>query len=621
MLKKFFRAILRKKIISIFIILAIIGASYFGYKRIRGSSNETRYVLAAVEKGTLIVSVSGSGQVVVLDQADIKSLVFGELKAIYVRDNQEVKSGQLLFELDKKDIQQEVKDAEVALNSAKAKLAELLSQPDAKSLVPAENAVAQAERDLNKAKENYEEITIDAERSLATAYEDGYSTVSTTFFKLSSHMEDLKNVLGTEEYAQKNISAYRLILGSESPFIKRLLDDYSVADNLFTENFVFFRQVYRDADRDTIYQLINNTLETTKAVSQALESARHMFDAISVESYGYLTMAPQIDALQPKIESDVSSVYSDINSLEKIKDTIDDTVKNTPQKIKDAELAIKSAQEKLDEKNLDLEELKTGADPQDIESQKNVVAQKENAFSDAQEKLAECLIRAPFDGTIVNINSEIKNGNSVSAGTVLASVVTQQKIAEIPLNEVDAAKVKVGQKVTLTFDALADVSITGKVIDVDLSGTVTQGVVSYGVKIAFDTQEEKVKPGMSVTADIITDVKQDVLLLPNNAVKNQGTSYAVELVDASGQSTQALLASASGTILSDKPKSQTVEVGISNDTSTEIVNGLKEGDVVVVSTVNSSSSSTNNSSTQNRSNQGFQIPGVGSERNFQMRGL
>ena len=621
MLKKFFRAILRKKIISIFIILAIIGASYFGYKRIRGSSNETRYVLAAVEKGTLIVSVSGSGQVVVLDQADIKSLVFGELKAIYVRDNQEVKSGQLLFELDKKDIQQEVKDAEVALNSAKAKLAELLSQPDAKSLVPAENAVAQAERDLNKAKENYEEITIDAERSLATAYEDGYSTVSTTFFKLSSHMEDLKNVLGTEEYAQKNISAYRLILGSESPFIKRLLDDYSVADNLFTENFVFFRQVYRDADRDTIYQLINNTLETTKAVSQALESARHMFDAISVESYGYLTMAPQIDALQPKIESDVSSVYSDINSLEKIKDTIDDTVKNTPQKIEDAELAIKSAQEKLDEKNLDLEELKTGADPQDIESQKNVVAQKENAFSDAQEKLAECLIRAPFDGTIVNINSEIKNGNSVSAGTVLASVVTQQKIAEISLNEVDAAKVKVGQKVTLTFDALADVSITGKVIDVDLSGTVTQGVVSYGVKIAFDTQEEKVKPGMSVTADIITDVKQDVLLLPNNAVKNQGTSYAVELVDASGQSTQALLASASGTILSDKPKSQTVEVGISNDTSTEIVNGLKEGDVVVVSTVNSSSSSTNNSSTQNRSNQGFQIPGVGSERNFQMRGL
>jgi len=621
MLKKFSRAILRKKIISIFIILAIIGASYFGYKRIRGSSNETRYVLAAVEKGTLIVSVSGSGQVVVLDQADIKSLVFGELKAIYVRDNQEVKSGQLLFELDKKDIQQEVKDAEVALNSAKAKLAELLSQPDAKSLVPAENAVAQAERDLNKAKENYEEITIDAERSLATAYEDGYSTVSTTFFKLSSHMEDLKNVLGTEEYAQKNISAYRLILGSESPFIKRLLDDYSVADNLFTENFVFFRQVYRDADRDTIYQLINNTLETTKAVSQALESARHMFDAISVESYGYLTMAPQIDALQPKIESDVSSVYSDINSLEKIKDTIDDTVKNTPQKIKDAELAIKSAQGKLDEKNLDLEELKTGADPQDIESQKNVVAQKENAFSDAQEKLAECLIRAPFDGTIVNINSEIKNGNSVSAGTVLASVVTQQKIAEIPLNEVDAAKVKVGQKVTLTFDALADVSITGKVIDVDLSGTVTQGVVSYGVKIAFDTQEEKVKPGMSVTADIITDVKQDVLLLPNNAVKNQGTSYAVELVDASGQSTQALLASASGTILSDKPKSQTVEVGISNDTSTEIVNGLKEGDVVVVSTVNSSSSSTNNSSTQNRSNQGFQIPGVGSERNFQMRGL
>ena len=99
-------------------------------------------------------------------------------------------------------------------------------------------------------------------------------------------------------------------------------------------------------------------------------------------------------------------------------------------------------------------------------------------------------------------------------------LITKQKIAEISLNEVDAAKVKVGQKVTLTFDAIDGLSITGEVSEIDALGTVSQGVVTYGVKIAFDTQDERVKSGMSVSAAIITDVKQNVLLVPNAAVKS-----------------------------------------------------------------------------------------------------
>ncbi len=610
MIPKILKQILRHKFITVIILLFVVGGGYFGYQRLTGDKNAVRYATAAVEKGTLIVSVSGSGQVTVLDQIDVKPKVSGDITAIYINKDQEVKAGQLLAALDSKDAERAVSDAEIALESAKIKLEEFLSPPDAQSLLQAENALAQAERDLEKAKKDYENIEADAESTLAGAYEDGYSDVSAAFFKLSDYMKDLKDVLGTEQSTEEHVGAYKLILGSDSLSIQKLLDDFYQADDLFNKNFAFFRGVYRDDDRDTIYQLIGDTLETTKAISQALESTRHMYDAIVAGSYTKYNISSTIDKMQPKIESDLSSIYSDISSLQKTIDTIDNTVQDTPDKIKDAELAFKSAQEKLEDKKLSLEELKAGADSLDIRSQENIVAQKEVALADAKENLANCYIRAPFNGVIAEVG-KAKKGDSVSSITVLATLITKQKIAEISLNEVDAAKVEVGQKTTLTFDAIPEVSMSGKVIEVDTVGTVTQGVVNYGVKIAFDTEVEKVKPGMSVTADIITDAEQDVLVLPNGAIKSQGDSYYVELVEAPEEMRQQLLANVSGIMLPTPPKSQSIEIGLSNDLSTEIVSGLKEGDIVVTSTISPNKvQTTQTQSNQSRGTQEFRIPGL-----------
>jgi len=557
MIPKILKQILRHKLITSIILLLIIGGGYFGYQKLAGNKNAVRYVTTAVEKGTLIVSVSGSGQVAALEQVDVKPKVSGEISALYINKDQEVKEDQVLAELDSNDAKNTVRDAQTSLNTA--------------------------QHDSDTAKANLEQVKTDAERTLATAYEDGYNTVSTIFFKLSGYMKDLKDVLGTTKSEKEYVDSYRLILGLESPFVQKLLDDYPQAYSLYNEKFAFFGEVSRNDNRDTIYQLIGDTLETTKAISQALESARHMFDAIMVRDYKSFNIASQVDTMQPKIESDISSIYSNISSLQQIKETIDDTKTDTPKKIEDAELAIQSAQ--------------------------NTVTQKENALSDAKTALAEHSINAPFNGIIAEIN--VKKGDSVSAGTALASIITKQKIAEISLNEVDAAKVKVGQKATLTFDALPEVSISGKVTEVDILGQVSQGVVSYKVKISFDTEEEKVKPGMSVTADIITDAKQDVLVLPNGAIKSQGNSKYVELVEVSDDMKQQLLANTSGTILPTPPKSQPVEVGLSNDLSTEIVSGLKEGDIVVTSTISPNKVQTTQTKTnQSRGTQEFRIPGL-----------
>src|SRR6185503_5946600 len=107
-------------------------------------------------------------------------------------------------------------------------------------------------------------------------------------------------------------------------------------------------------------------------------------------------------------------------------------------------------------------------------------------------------VRAPFSGTIAKLS--VDKGDQASSGTTVATIISKNQIADLSLNEVDAAKVTVGQKATLTFDAVEDLSIAGAVASVDTLGTVSQGVVSYVVKIQFTTQDERVKPGMSVNA-------------------------------------------------------------------------------------------------------------------------
>jgi len=610
MVSRIFNYIRAHKLIAVIGLILLIGGGYFSYKNLRRDENAVRYVTTEVEKGTLIVSVSGSGQVAVLDQIDIKPEVSGEITAFYISKDQEVKAGQLLAVLDSAAAQREVSDAEIALDDAKEKLAELLSQPDVQSLHQAEVDLVQAERDLNEAKETYENIEADTEDSLTTAYEEGYNTVSDVFIKLSNYMEDLKDVLGTEQNELGYLVSYELlILGQDSLFTQRLRDDYYQARDSFNENYAFFINVFQDADHNILDQLISDTLETTRTVSRALDSARHMFDAIVTmgASYEHLNITSHIDKMKPKIESDASAISTSITSLQRIRDDIDNTTKNIPEEIEDAEWNLQLARNEFDEKEIALEELIAGVDRNDIRSQENIVAQKEEALLDAQNNLAACSIDAPFDGVIAEINNEVKKGDSVSSNTVLATLITKQKIAQISLNEIDAAGIKVGQKATFTFDAFPDVSITGRVLEVDTIGQVSQGVVSYGVEIAFDSDVETIKPGMSVAVDIITEAKQDVLVLPSSAINFQEDSYYVELVEVPEEMRQQLLGSVSGTILPNLPTIQPVEIGLSNDLSTEIISGLKEGDIVVVSTVNQASATQN---TQNERTQGFQIPGV-----------
>lgn len=532
------RGIFRHKIISAIAILLIVVGGYFGYKTLKNKGKGIQYVLAAVTKDTLIVSVSGSGQVTALDQVDIKPKVSGDVTYVGAKNGQEVKIGTLLVQVDDHDAQKAVQDAEINLETAKM-------------------ALDQAKDDLKR------------------TYEESFNKITDSFLDFRVIMSDLQSILFDEVISPPywNIDIYTYYTNyTESSENNIYYKSYHDAKSLYEKNLADYKLVSRFSDEDTIESLIEETYQTTKAFSETIKNINNLIQLYeeSLKNRN-LIINPIIDTYLSNLSAYTNKINTHLLDLF----SAEQTIRTAPLNIKSKELTAN---------------------------------QKEDALLDAKEKLADYLIYAPFDGIITNLN--VKKGDSVSSGTALATIITQQKIAEISLNEVDVAKVKVGQKVTLTFDALSEVSISGKVLEVDSIGTASQGVVSYGVKIGFDTQDERVKPGMSVTADIITDVKQDVLVLPNSAIKSQGNSKYVEFVEASDDIKQKLLASVSEVTLPSSPKQQSIETGLSNDSYTEIVSGLEEGDIVVSSTIDSKT----NQSAQTQSTRGFQIPGMTGER-------
>ncbi len=132
----------------------------------------------------------------------------------------------------------------------------------------------------------------------------------------------------------------------------------------------------------------------------------------------------------------------------------------------------------------------------------------------------------------------------------------------------------------MTFDAIDGLELTGRVAEVDTIGTVTQGVVNYAVKVLFDTQDDRVRPGMSVSVAIITDSKQDVIIVPNSAVQTLNNRYFVLIADASGTDSNS-----QGVALATPPRQQFVEIGLANDSVTEITSGLVGGETIVERTI------------------------------------
>jgi multidrug efflux pump subunit AcrA (membrane-fusion protein) len=620
------------------VIIVAVGVGYFvlasGTKKV-----ETRYVTEEVSKGTIVVSVDGTGQVEASNQIDISPKVSGEITALNIEKGQKLQTGDQIALLDSSEIQKNIRDANLNLKNAEIALEKLyktvdendvakaqgeldqanlawkeLREPvDEYDLLTAQNDLENLERTVEKAQENLVKVQVDADQDLENAYSDVYKAVSDAYLEIPEMVSDAHEVMWDSDKNESHRSSYVHSIGDTSEFITDYDSDYLSASQNLSINFEKYKETPRDSSNEIIYELLEETLYLANQVFAVLQSSRNLLDAqLASDNLTYFA-STVVEPLLPIIREDISKINQQISNLQTIKDGIDDIIEDLPEQIKDAEDAVYDAEQAVEAKKLFIEDLQKGpsekdlltaqenirlkqvalaelyegADPLDIESQQLVIQERKNALSDAQGKLADYVVRAPFNLVVADVMAAV--GDNVTTGTGLATVITEKMVATISLNEIDISKVKVGNKATLTFDAVEDLTIAGEVAEVDLIGTANQGVVSYNVKITFEPQDERIKSGMSVSASIISESKADVLLISSAALKTEGDTYYVEVLGNIGNNTglgnAQQSSSGQGISSSIPPVKKTVEIGLSNDTSTEIMSGLEEGDMVVTRTI------------------------------------
>ncbi len=478
-LQKIRAFVVSHKVVSTIILIVVVFA---GYKLIKGNTAvQNRYVLGTVEKSSLIVSTSGSGQVSASNQIDVKPKISGIITSIDVISGQEVGQGKALFSIDAGDAEKTVRDAKLNVQTA--------------------------ELDLENAKQNYDNTKTSQELALSNLL----NTLNSTVVALPDDANQSTNILTLSgSYNSTDTGRYTL-------------EAYSCQGGMCVK--------YTGIESDTFTVDLN--------IPKPL-GARGLYVT-------FTSMPANGDKWYVDVPSPTASSYaSNLKSYTEKQESVKEAIQTAEQTVKAKEIAL---------------------------------TQKQNALLDAETALSDFYITAPFKGTIASI--PVKKGDNASPSTVLATLITNQEIAEVSMNEVDVAKIKLGQKATLTFDAVSGLTITGEISEIDSVGTVSQGVVTYNVKITFDTNDERVKPGMSVSAEIITDVKQDVLIVPNGALKTEGGQSYVEVLD----SPDPEVAGTQGVTSKIAPRQVSVETGISNDTSTEIVSGLTEGDKIITRTI------------------------------------
>jgi HlyD family secretion protein len=224
--------------------------------------------------------------------------------------------------------------------------------------------------------------------------------------------------------------------------------------------------------------------------------------------------------------------------------------------------------------------VKDGPSPEDIEA-------AEAAVDAAQASLDNASLLAPFDGTVTQV--DVKSSDLVSSGDVAFRIDDLASLyIDLQISEVDLAGLEVGQQATVEFDALAEKVYRGEVTEIGMIGTVSNGVVNFPVTVRVTDADEDIRPGMTASVTIVTDERQDVLLVPNKAI-----------LTSAGQRTVTVL-------FEGQQISLPVTVGLTNSSMSEVTSSqLREGDVVVLNGTTSAASST----TQDRGDVMFVGPG------------
>ena len=224
--------------------------------------------------------------------------------------------------------------------------------------------------------------------------------------------------------------------------------------------------------------------------------------------------------------------------------------------------------------------------------QDKVISQAQAAVNSAwlaYQATIDGIVKAPIGGVVANLSVSL--GQEVSSDDIALLINSGAEIwIKLAVSEADVITIKPGQAAIVEVDALRGSSFNAIVKRVDEFGTDNSGIVTYNIYLVLIDSVEMIKPTMTVQVDITTQNKDDAFIVPNSAIKPYQGSKAVQIL--SKKTGQAIYVP--------------IEIGIEGESFTEVVNGLKEGQEVIIGQITN-----DDSSKKSKSGGIFPVPGGG----------
>lgn len=570
-------------VVSVFALAFVIG--YMAYQRFAAPQAAAAPAGQPVQvrRGNVAATVSTTGNVVATRTSKLTMQVGGRLKELPIKLGDRVAAGALIAKVDTTTLEIKLEESRGSLRTAQLRLEQLRAGARPEDVTAAEASVSSAQarltdvqagatqQDLNQAQALIESAGANVRSAQARLEQVRAGPTADTVAAAEQSVTSAKTNLEKAQIALETLKA-----GATAADIRQA--ELAIEQ---ARNSLWSQQLNRDSTCGRQHgPPCTSAHAAVAAAESSVTAANEKLKALKL-----LPTASDIALKQADVDAASESVRVTQVKLDQVKSGA------TSEDIRQAQASLESAQANYNSALEKMAALKAGAKPGDLEAARAsvvqaqqqlalrkspttiqeiqlaevAVRQAELAVKSVQNDLENATLRAPFAGLVGTVGANI--GEQVSTNTPILTLVDPTQVrVDVTVDETDIAKIAPGMNAQVAFDALPEKRTTGKVLGISPNAAVQQGVANYQVSVSIDSVDGSIPVGMTANVGIVTQQKSDVLLVPNRAIRRVGRNQTVDVL-VPGRPT---------------PEARTVTTGLGNEQMTEIVDGVAEGDTILI---------------------------------------
>jgi len=492
-------------IIGSVVLVLVLAGLVIAFTTTHGKNNKgTPLKTEVAKRGDFVIKINATGNLESLLTVQVKSNVEGEISKLYVKDGDFVEKGQILIQINDKQVREDMKQAEANVSAAQAEFEQasrslLIKQKQLDSdLMQQGDSVVQAQASYNVAK-------------------------ATTLQQISQQETDIQ---GTKEaLAQDNIALRQAQISLKQAGLSQSdMEQAESAAKVDMDN--------AESELKRTQEMYDKKFVPKKTLESAQTSYANSKSRYESAQKKVLSQKETINSEKENVTMREGAVNMRQTTLEFQQQNLNLLKQTRIAQEEQASTQLKIAQTRQKQLQANINDEKE-VSQLSIESAKANLLRNQSTLTNQKERLGWTTIVAPVSGIITD--SAIKEGEIVTSGrsafsqspALMQIADLNQMIVKTSINEVDMEKLAVGQKVEIRTKAYQDKTYRGEVKDIAPSGLPRDNIIYFQVEITVLDSPKELRPGMTADVDIVVVERKDELLLPIEAVKSEDVSTAL----------------------------------------------------------------------------------------------